>query len=43
MATFSEELPKWLKVAAHILGYIAAALTGGIIAGCKNGALVNLC
>lgn len=34
----------WLKLAAKILSYFAAAITGGIVsAGCKNGALINLC
>lgn len=34
----------WLTVAAKILGYLATAIAGGMIgAGCRNGALINLC
>lgn len=35
---------QWLLVAAKILSYFASALVGGVVAaGCKNGALINLC
>lgn len=40
----AESWAYWLTLAAKILSYFAAAVTGGIVsAGCKNGALINLC
>lgn len=34
----------WLTIAAKVLAYFATAIAGGVIgAGCKNGALINLC
>ena len=39
-----KEWAYWLNLAAKILSYFAAAFAGGVIsAGCKNGALINLC
>lgn len=34
----------WLTTIAKILSYLATAVAGGLVgAGCKNGALINLC
>lgn len=39
-----KEWAYWLGLACKILSYLATALAGGLVgAGCKNGALINLC
>ena len=44
MGSRSDRWATWLTVAAKILSYLAAAVAGGFVsAGCRNGALINLC
>lgn len=41
---FKDKWATWLTLAAKILSYLATAIAGGLVgAGCKNGALINLC